>query len=171
MENASKALIIAAAVIIGILLISSAIFIVTSASESLHSSRNSMTELQIYSFNQKFTSFEGKRKANWQVNQLLKTIASSNSSNNNQIAVKLSGFDEVLDSSRYAIFDESNKMIKCNASKIVSLDEIVAKVNNNKTYNYTVTLYYCNEKTRSMGNNKDLKPVAGCILLIHIHKN
>ena len=171
MENATKALLIAATVLVAILIISLGIYIVTSSGETIDSSRNSMTELEIKTFNQRFTSFEGKRKSNAQVLQLLKTIQSSNSSNDNQIAVKLVGLGQVVDTHSYAIVDENNNLEKCNVGNIMSLDEIINKVKNNRAYNYKVELYYCNQKTAYYSNNKALKPMAGCIILVMISKN
>ena len=60
MENASKALIIAGAILLAILLISLGIMIFTQAQDVV--SGSGMTEAQISAFNDKFLKYEGKRK-------------------------------------------------------------------------------------------------------------
>ena len=173
MENASKALLIAGAVLATILIISLAIFIVNSTSESWNSSKNTMTELEIYTFNHKFTMYEGKNKSKSDVIQLLKTVASHNSANDTKVAVKVTDVRSayVYDSCKYVIIDdETNALIKCNSSNVVPLDQIIDIVNKNP-YTYTVTLYYCNRKTQSISNNRDLNPAFGCVILVDISRN
>ena len=60
MENASKALIIAGAILLSILLISLGIMIFTQAQDVVTGS--GMTEAQLSSFNQKFVKYEGTKK-------------------------------------------------------------------------------------------------------------
>lgn len=60
MENASKALILAAEVLIGILLISTAVYLFTSYSSVTNDIEYQMEESQIASFNSNFTSYETK---------------------------------------------------------------------------------------------------------------
>lgn len=79
MENASKALIIAGAILLSILIISLGIMIFNQASGVVNN--NAMSEVEISSFNQKFTQFEGKNIKGSQVNSLLNQIVQSNVAN------------------------------------------------------------------------------------------
>ncbi len=79
MENASKALIIAGAILLSILIISLGIFIFNQASEVTKSSN--LSEVEILNFNEKFTSFEGTNKKGSEVNSLLTRIVQNNVAN------------------------------------------------------------------------------------------
>ena len=76
MENASKALIIAGAILLSILLISLGIMIFTQAQDVV--SGSGMTEAQITSFNSKFTKYEGNQKGTM-VKQLIQEVLATNS--------------------------------------------------------------------------------------------
>lgn len=60
MENASKALIIAAAILIAILLISVGVYVVGVAQEQINNS--DMSSIELETFNQKFTKYLGNQK-------------------------------------------------------------------------------------------------------------
>ena len=79
MENASKALIIAGAILLAILIISLGIMIFNQASGVVNN--NSMSEVEISSFNQKFTQYEGTNVKGSQVNALLNAIVQNNVAN------------------------------------------------------------------------------------------
>ena len=79
MENASKALIIAGAILLAILIISLGIMIYNQASGVVNN--NAMSEVEISSFNQKFTQFEGTNIKGSQVNSLLSEIIQNNVAN------------------------------------------------------------------------------------------
>ena len=76
MENASKALIIAGAILLAILIISLGIMIYNQAAGVVNN--NSMSEVEISSFNQKFTQYEGTNIRGAQVNALLNQIIQNN---------------------------------------------------------------------------------------------
>lgn len=76
MENASKALIIAGAILLAILIISLGIMIYQQASGVVNN--NSMSEVDITSFNSKFTQYEGANIRGAQVNSLLDQIRTNN---------------------------------------------------------------------------------------------
>ena len=76
MENASKALIIAGAILLAILIISLGIMIYNQASGVVNN--NAMSEVDITSFNQKFTQYEGDNIRGAQVNSLLDQVRSNN---------------------------------------------------------------------------------------------
>lgn len=79
MENASKALIIAGAILLSILIISLGIFIFNQASEVTKSSN--LSEVEVLNFNEKFTSFEGTNVRGSEVNSLITRIIQNNVAN------------------------------------------------------------------------------------------
>ena len=97
MENASKALIIAGAILLSILLISLGIMIFTQAQDVV--SGSGMTEAQISAFNSKFTKYEGNYKGTM-VKSLIQEVIATNSSSasNDDIKVKVNGVETPLTS-------------------------------------------------------------------------
>ncbi len=93
MENASKALIIAGAILLSILLISLGIMIFTQAQDVVQGS--GMTEAQISSFNSKFTKYEGAKKGTL-IRSLIQEVLATNatSEENDDIEVTVNGTDE-----------------------------------------------------------------------------
>ncbi len=79
MENASKALIIAGAILLSILIISLGIMIFRQASGVVDS--NAMDEVAVSSFNQKFTQYEGENIRGANVNALINTVIQNNLTN------------------------------------------------------------------------------------------
>jgi len=76
MENATKALLIAAAVLVAILIISLGLVVYNMASETIDSVNFSGQE--ITAFNDKFEQYEGSNVRGSEVNAMLKTVLSSN---------------------------------------------------------------------------------------------
>jgi len=94
MENASKALIIAASVLVSILLISFGIMIFNNARDS--AGGDQMSEVKITAHNSKFTQYEGTKSGS-EVKTLIQQINSTNVSdategNGRQITITASGF-------------------------------------------------------------------------------
>ena len=79
MENASKALIIAGAILLSILIISLGIMIFNQASEVVDS--NAMSELEVTQFNSKFTTYMGTNVRGAQVNSLINQVVQNNVAN------------------------------------------------------------------------------------------
>ena len=75
MENASKALIIAGAILLSILIIGLGVFIYNQSKNSI--GETGMDQLAIQTFNAKFEPYEG-RQSGKQATELLKTILSNN---------------------------------------------------------------------------------------------
>lgn len=75
MENASKALIIAGAILLSILLISLGIFVFTQAQDTMGSIN--LNEQEVMAFNNKFLPYEGKIRGT-QLKQLLQTVRTVN---------------------------------------------------------------------------------------------
>ena len=78
MENASKALIIAGAILLAILIISLGIMIYQQASGVVNN--NSMTEVDVSTFNSKFEQYLGSNVRGAQVNALINTVNTNNMS-------------------------------------------------------------------------------------------
>ena len=78
MENASKALIIAGAILLAILIISLGLIIYQKAAGTINGV--SLTEQEIQTFNGKFTSYEGGNVSGTQVKALIKAVNASNTS-------------------------------------------------------------------------------------------
>ena len=76
MENATKALLIAAAVLIAILLISLGVGVFTTASEQMGNA--DLSEYEVGKFNEKFTQYEGTNRSGADVNALLQTVFTHN---------------------------------------------------------------------------------------------
>ena len=91
MENASKALIIAGAILLAILIISLGIMVYRQASGVVDS--NAMDEVAVSSFNEKFQQYVGDNIRGANVNALINTIIQNNLSNSDDTSkqVKLVG--------------------------------------------------------------------------------
>ena len=76
MENASKALIIAGAILLAILIISLGILIYNQAAGVVNN--NSMSEVEAQNFNQKFTQYEGTSVRGSTVRALCQAVLSNN---------------------------------------------------------------------------------------------
>lgn len=95
MENASKALIIAGAILLAILIISLGIMIYNQAAGVTNN--NSMTEVEVTTFNSKFEQYLGSNVRGAQVNALINTINTNNmSQDDDSKKVKLDGQSTAL---------------------------------------------------------------------------
>ena len=83
MENSSKALIIAGAILLSILLISLGIMIFNTAQDTTKNS--GMTQAQVSAFNNKFSKYEGTIKGS-EVRSLIQEVIASNGDDNNKNA-------------------------------------------------------------------------------------
>lgn len=121
MENASKALIIAGAILLAIVIISLGLVVVNNSRSAINS--GDMTEQEIQTFNSKFTPFEGGNIGGTNVKTLLQTAAAHNQVNDTQV-VKISlktkksdGTLELLDANKEkTTFDDVTAI----STKIVS---------------------------------------------------
>ena len=75
MENATKALLIAAAILIVIVLISLGVYVLTMGQNAMESVN--MNEQEMYAFNSKFTGYEGTQRGS-QINSLRQAVITSN---------------------------------------------------------------------------------------------
>ena len=76
MENATKALLIAAAVLIAILIISLGLVVYTSSAETVKQANLSQQEVQ--AANEKFARYNGTNKRGSEVNAMLNTVLNAN---------------------------------------------------------------------------------------------
>ena len=123
MENASKALIIAGAILLAILLISLGIMIFTQAQDTV--SGSGMSEAEVTAFNQKFTKYEGTVKGSM-VKSLVQEVRANNANKaNDEKQVYLKG--ACVEGGT----ETTNGTTEPTTSKIVNTD----------TYTVTVTKY------------------------------
>ena len=80
MENASKAVLIAGAILVSILVISISVFVYTKTSGSAKSNIDSLSTIEISEFNSQFTPYEGKQKGSTVVELFRKLRTISNKS-------------------------------------------------------------------------------------------
>lgn len=81
MENASKALIIAGAILISILLISVGVIIMNQTSKVTDGVGGSVDTMAIETFNSQFLNYEGEKKNAQQVKALVSKVNASNATN------------------------------------------------------------------------------------------
>lgn len=89
MENASKALIIAGAILISILLISVGILVMNSTGGVQDEMLKQMTSTQLQSFNASFTNYSGTNKTASDVKSLYGIVTSSNSTHDDSMQVTM----------------------------------------------------------------------------------
>ncbi len=87
MENASKALIIAGAILLAILLISLGILIFNQAQDTVNNS--GMSQAEITAFNNKFLKYEGTQKGSVAKSLINEVIASNADDNNPDVQVRV----------------------------------------------------------------------------------
>ncbi len=92
MENASKALIIAGAILLAILLISLGILIFNQAQDTVNNS--GMSQAEKTAFNNKFLKYEGTQKGSVAKSLANEVLASNSDSNNENRLVWLNGSKE-----------------------------------------------------------------------------
>lgn len=122
MENASKALIIAGAILLAILIISLGIMILNQAQDTINGSGMSKAEIQ--AFNAQFTKYEGTRRGS-EIRNLVQEVVASNSlpensatGANRQVTVTMGGTTIV------------------SGTTVTNINDI------QNTHNYTVTCTY-----------------------------
>ena len=102
MENASKALIIAGAILLAILIISLGIMIYNQASGVVNN--NSMTEVEVTTFNQKFEQYLGAKVRGANVNSLINAVNTNNMSTDDtskQIILKVAANELAKTNNQY----------------------------------------------------------------------
>ena len=95
MENASKALIIAGAILISILLISIGIILINSGRDITETGTSGMNSQKIQTFNSQFTAYEGKRKGS-EIRSIFNTVNASNATDEEH-QVEITGITSAAD--------------------------------------------------------------------------
>ena len=95
MENASKALIIAGAILISILLITIGIVLINSGRDVVDTGTAGMTSQKIQTFNSQFTAYEGTRKGT-ELRNIFNTVKASNATDESH-QVEFTGINKVAD--------------------------------------------------------------------------
>lgn len=113
MENATKALLIAAAVLVAILIISLGLVIYNMAAETI--GNVDMSENEIKAFNDKYTRYEGSNVKGTKVNALINEVFSNNMNysddESKQITLNIDGTDVILPMTNGATAVESPKKV------------------------------------------------------------
>lgn len=125
MENASKALIIAGAILISIVLIAVGVMVVNGANGAIDTAIGQMSDSEKTIFNQKFESYEGSQKGS-SVKSLLSAIEANNSNDSGATIVKVN-----IGGSTY--YDGNNNDVN------TDLSTARAAIKNSKTYTVSFT--------------------------------
>lgn len=136
MENASKALIIAGAILISILLIGVGVMVMNGAQGGIDQAIASMSAQEKDMFNQSFTRYEGEKVTGSNVRALIGNIISSNSANQD-IEGKLVSLDITGAGINATVGEPKTDDLQTNAMSAAR-----AKINTGATY--SVVLEYGN---------------------------
>lgn len=138
MENASKALIIAGAILLSILLISLGIMIFNQAKDVVGGS--GMTQVEVQAFNQKFTQYQGTQKGSTIRSMVQEVMAHNNSSeasDETRVSINVANGSTAVESSN---IDANNTVtLEPDANKSPNY-----KANFKNTKTYTVSFVYKN---------------------------
>lgn len=126
MENATKALLIAAAVLVAILIISLGIVVYQMAAETMDSVNFSSQE--ITAFNDKFMHYNGNNVRGSEVNAMLKTVLNSN------MQSRTEGLNPATDAKFVVVKNNTTTVLDKTATSIGTT------VNTSKTYTVTVKM-------------------------------
>lgn len=131
MENATKALLIAAAILVAIIIISITLVVVRQGQEAI--SKADMTEAEMEQFNAKFKSYEGTNVTTANVNALLSAVVTHNQNEvekgtNNTVTVDGSVTLDASASSATKLSGSSRYTVRCNYTKgLVTSITVTAK--------------------------------------------
>ena len=114
MENATKALLIAAAVLVAILIISLGLVVYNMASETIDSVNFSGQE--ITAFNEKFTQYEGTNVRGTEVNAMLKTVLNSNMQSMSE------GLNPTINTAKFVTVTMNGSSLEANATSLAGLE-------------------------------------------------
>lgn len=131
MENASKALIIAGAILLAILIISLGIMIYTQASGVVNS--NGMSEVEISTFNNKFIQYEGENIRGANVNSMINAVIS-----NNQAALNAGEDNKLID---IVVSGSGITVATASQNSKTYVKSVSAKAQTGKVYKVEITGY------------------------------
>lgn len=132
MENASKALIIAGAILISILIIAIGMYIYTNSQASIYNATSQMSTQEKAAFNQTWTTYEGQQSGS-NCKTLIAQVLSSNTTNINE--------QDKLIELEYKADSEGKKSgnIVANVGDVHASDMSTAKNAIDNRHTYTVT--------------------------------
>ena len=132
MENASKALLIAGSVLIGILLLTLFVYLYTQLSENASNVYSTLDHAEISKFNQKFLNYEGRENLTIQDVVTIVNMAKDNNKEQRKqvtISVKVDGSEWTTKTNlENEILTNLDKRYKCTAVNIDSETELVNSV-------------------------------------------
>lgn len=132
MENATKALLIAAAVLIAIILISLGVSIVSSAQDQINRSNTSLDSAEIESFNSQFRSYEGAAVSGTKVRTLGRAVIQNNQGQDDdsrQVVMRLVSKDEIADISNLSA-NSGDAVIEKDTTEVPTTGENAIKTGN-----------------------------------------
>lgn len=132
MENATKALLIAAAVLIAIILISLGVSIVSSAQDQINRSNTALNSAEIESFNSQFRSYEGAAVSGTKVRTLGRAIIQNNQGQDDdsrQVEMRLVKGNEIADISKLSAAS-GNAVIEKSTTEVPTTGENAIKTGN-----------------------------------------
>ena len=127
MENASKALIIAGAILIAIILIGLGVSIISGMQGAIDSGTETADTYAVQNFNSQFTVYEGENMRATQARQLISTINTSNGQNGFSTPPSAAEIDKT---DKYVYLDSSNNGITSSSS-----------IDSSETYTITIEGY------------------------------
>ncbi len=133
MENASKALIIAGAILLAILIIGIGMYIYSSSHNTLESAKDQMSEQDKTSFNQQWNTYEGAQGGNTVKTLLQKIIANCNT--NAQEESRLVGVHLIDSENRWRNIDVNKNNLE---QSIKDLTQLRNSIEARHTYYVTI---------------------------------
>ena len=131
MENASKALIIAGAILLSILIISLGIMVYNNARATVGDANLDAETIQ--TFNSKFTMYAGSGIAASKVNSLIDAVNASNATTDNKIGIVLTG----MTANTHYTGTYAATTFNTTAKAVQTLGTCNVTLSNNYTYNVT----------------------------------
>ena len=125
MDNASKALIIAGAVLIAVMLVSVGVLVYNNAVRNIDESQRSMDRTQVQMLNQEWEQYCGTNKNYATAKLLIEKVDQYNTQNDENSQIDLTGIDAVEDLSSRRAYDISN--VKDEGSGLIIEIEIVER--------------------------------------------
>ena len=170
MDNASKALIIAGAILLAILLITIGIILINSGRDIAEQGETAMKSQNIQLFNNQFIPYEGKGKTYKEVVELLNIVRNSNITNYNEVIVALgsdlsygytiSGYNLGTKKCTYRKPYINGQYLLQKTTGSESIESIIQFFDATHKELFDVVLCYCDKKTKAAKNsyapNKDL---------------
>lgn len=139
MENASKALLIAGAILLSILIIAIGMFIYNSAQSTIQNSMQSMSTQEVQAFNNEFAGFEGKQQGS-NIKAMIGTlIANANTYRDEPTKIPGVKFDKVNNSSESKVLEAGVPEASAPQTYITALNTIRNSVEPKHQYWVTIT--------------------------------